>query len=998
MSRSSIWFGFLTIAGVAGTFVLPGCEVDAHCFGDCQDEIVTGGTGGASGGPGGSTGGGIDFGGSNGDAGSTTECQGIDTTIDIQNCGACGNSCVRAGAIAACTTGVCSFVCATGNYDLDGKPENGCEYNCSPSAGGKEVCDAVDNDCDGKIDEGFTETFATDPNNCGGCNRQCLVDNGLAACVGGKCVAEVCNSGFTDDPKTPELDCNYKCQPNGTEVCGDGVDNDCNGKIDDAVGLDEDPVNCGECNKPCVGLANTQPKCAAGTCVQSDVCAPGYFDEDGDPSNGCEAACASECNIPFAVTQCQPTCKFVECFPNYYDLDGKQGNGSNGCEYSCVKTSETETCDGKDNNCDGQADEGIDLQTDAENCGACGVKCALLFPHADGTCQAGTCVFTSCKAGFNDANGTQADGCEYACVKQNGGQELCNDLDDDCNGSVDDSPVEVGKPCGVDQGACSPGYQVCQNGSVQCVGEKGPKPEVCDAPTAASTARQYDNDCDGKTDSQEGCAYPSDAQSRLDGGTAGTANTFQLAVASADDDFLVAFSDARNVKPNGKLCSGTSVVDTAQQNGDRIGNIDIFTKASTTAGTSWGTETKVGGDLDPTGSVSCGAATISLAEMFIPSTLEPSAFLRKGRGYVAFSYFAEDQARVRRIYVTAANAPYTSWTTSQRIDVAGTDKNVDLFAPQGIVAKAGTSAATDVVAVIWSSISGTATSPQRDVWLSHSTNGGTAWKTPVKVNTQAGKAELPTLATDGKGKVFLAWRATDTKRTTVRTATVTGATATFTAEKTLQPSGSSAERVVIAADGGTNVHVAWLDIRSGGDGKTIRVSTSTDGGATWPTDGFLANPDGSYADAAAPSITAFAGRAALVWEDTRNGAPDIYVNRWAGSWGTKTARADGDTTPGKDASYAPAVALGPNNVVYVAWRDFQAGATPGIFVNVSLDDGATFGATASGPIRLDSSGNDDTQDARMLAATSSPKAAAIWIRAAGTKGDKGDVYTRNIGQ
>src|SRR5690606_12987310 len=81
----------------------------------------------------------------------------------------------------------------------------------------EEVCDGLDNDCDGNTDEDLFEDCSTD---CG---------VGQVSCIGGvwsECpVAE------------PEL-----------EVC-DGVDNDCNGKVDDG------PL--------CPGAAS----CVCGTCV-----------------------------------------------------------------------------------------------------------------------------------------------------------------------------------------------------------------------------------------------------------------------------------------------------------------------------------------------------------------------------------------------------------------------------------------------------------------------------------------------------------------------------------------------------------------------------------------------------------------------------------------------------------------------------------------------------------------------------------------------------------
>lgn len=73
--------------------------------------------------------------------------------------------------------------------------------------------------------------------------------------------------------------------------------------------------------------------------------------------------------------------------------------------------------------------------------------------------------------------------------------ETCNNLDDDCNGQVDDGLAP--RQCGTtDIGTCAFGTQSCVNGGWgACTGAIEPVPEVC--------SDSLDNDCDGATD--EGC-------------------------------------------------------------------------------------------------------------------------------------------------------------------------------------------------------------------------------------------------------------------------------------------------------------------------------------------------------------------------------------------------------------------------------------------------------------------------------------------------------------
>src|SRR5262249_25126754 len=70
--------------------------------------------------------------------------------------------------------------------------------------------------------------------------------------------------------------------------------------------------------------------------------------------------------------------------------------------------------------------------------------------------------------------------------------ETCNGKDDDCDGTVDDSPTDVGASCGKSNiFPCSLGTQQCQGGALVCIGEVDPVPETCNG---------VDDNCDGAID------------------------------------------------------------------------------------------------------------------------------------------------------------------------------------------------------------------------------------------------------------------------------------------------------------------------------------------------------------------------------------------------------------------------------------------------------------------------------------------------------------------
>jgi hypothetical protein len=217
------------------------------------------------------------------------------------------------------------------------------------------------------------------------------------------------------------------------------------------------------------------------------LCDPSSPDRQTDPFN-C-GACLNNCTAPNSTSDCVNGQCVITCVGDFVDADKK---ASNGCE--CEPTNNgVEICDGRDNDCNGIVDDNFNFQTDADNCGSCNHRC--FYPFAMASCVAGTCQQGACLDGFYDRD-PNVPGCETACTKTNGGVEICDGLDNDCNGVIDDNVQAATITCKT--------MGVCAGTTPTCMGQGG---WVCKYPSTfedvedtAKGCDGLDNDCDGKVD------------------------------------------------------------------------------------------------------------------------------------------------------------------------------------------------------------------------------------------------------------------------------------------------------------------------------------------------------------------------------------------------------------------------------------------------------------------------------------------------------------------
>ena len=173
-------------------------------------------------------------------------------------------------------------------------------------------------------------------------------------------------------------------------------------------------------------------------------------------------------------------------------VNGQEGGGQ--CTPNNHLASSDANCNGSDDDCDGRTDE---------HYGSYNVNCGRGVCRSSGveSCAGGRIVST-CRPGNptgpDDTNNGLDDDCdgsvdESACsfVSSNDG---CNGNDDDCDGRVDEDFSSYNDSCG--QGVCaSSGLVTCRNGGL--VSSCSPNNNNA---SADNNCNSVDNDCDGRVD------------------------------------------------------------------------------------------------------------------------------------------------------------------------------------------------------------------------------------------------------------------------------------------------------------------------------------------------------------------------------------------------------------------------------------------------------------------------------------------------------------------
>ena len=378
------------------------------------------------------------------------------------------------------------------DVDLDGftLEDGDCDDgNSAINAGEVEICDGIDNNCDGTIDEDVQNIYYVDSDQDGFGNPEISI--------------EACQppTGFVENGDDCN-DTNADAYPGAEEIC-DNLDNNCDGTIDEDVlnvyytDSDEDGFGNAEifieaCESP-TGFVENSDDCndtsadaypgAEEICDNLDNNCNDEIDEgarkifylDGDGDGfGDDDNTLEACEQPPEYVEISGDCDDMEIYVNPFAM---------------------EFCDGMDNDCDGDVDEA----------GSSGEVSHYVDTDGDGFGDDST-LQTSCDLPVG--NVLQGGDCDDTKAYVNPATiEICDGMDNDCDGDIDLGAIDptifyqdadldgYGDPT-VSEEACSPSAGFVDNA------------EDCDDddntvnPAASESCDGEDNDCDGDVDEE----------------------------------------------------------------------------------------------------------------------------------------------------------------------------------------------------------------------------------------------------------------------------------------------------------------------------------------------------------------------------------------------------------------------------------------------------------------------------------------------------------------
>ncbi|MCB9743673.1 MAG: hypothetical protein H6740_13820 [Alphaproteobacteria bacterium] len=417
--------------------------------------------------------------------------------------------------------------------------------------------------------------------------------------------ADADQDGYDEEVDCDDLDANI--HPDAEEIC-DGVDNNCDGVVDD----DASDISTWYADSDGDGYG------VDAQVLQSCETPEGYVGEGGDCDDGDAAF--------------YPGAPEEDCAdPNDYNCDGSvgyadnDGDGFAACEEcddgdAAVNPDALEVCDDIDNDCDGAVDDADD-SLDASTGSAW-----YSDTDSDGYGDPSTLDY-ACEAGAGQvADSSDCDDDDSAVNPA--ASEVCNGLDDDCDGLTDAADDSVDLSTGGT-------YYADADGDGE--GDYDDSVDTCDAPSgyvsnaddcddgdasvntaATEICDGVDNDCDGAIDDADSSLDSSTASTWYadsDGDSEGDAATSQLSCDAPSG--YVSNDDDCDDSDSGINTSATEVCDSVDNDCDGLVDDDDGSLDTSTAST-WYADS----DGDGEGDLSVSARTCLADSGYVSNALD----------------------------------------------------------------------------------------------------------------------------------------------------------------------------------------------------------------------------------------------------------------------------------------------------------------------------------------------------------------------------------------
>ncbi|MBK9556369.1 MAG: T9SS type A sorting domain-containing protein [Bacteroidetes bacterium] len=414
------------------------------------------------------------------------------------------------------------------------------DADAAVNPGATEICNGIDDNCDGNIDEGVQNTYYAD------------MDGDTYGDASSTTMACSAPEGYVSDA-TDCNDADGAVNPGATEVCN-GIDDNCDGNTDEGVQntyyADADGDTYGDagsttmaCSAP-EGYVSDATDCndadgavnpgATEVCNGIDDNCDGNTDEGVENTYYADADGDTYGDVGSTTMACSAPEGYVANATDCNDADGAVNPGA------------TEVCNGIDDNCDGNTDEGVQntyyADADGDTYGDAGsTTMACSAPEG----------YVSDATDCNDADG----------AVNPGATEVCNGIDDNCDGNIDEGLTFTTYYADADGDT----YGDAASTVTTCDG--APEGYVSDAtdcndadgavnPGATEVCNGIDDNCDGNIDEGVQTTYYADA----DGDTYGDAGSTTMAC-SAPEGYVADATDCNDadgaVNPGAtEVCNG----------------------------------------------------------------------------------------------------------------------------------------------------------------------------------------------------------------------------------------------------------------------------------------------------------------------------------------------------------------------------------------------------------------------------------------------------------